>query len=496
MALRGRIWTLRRETVALAVLAGAAAILLTWSGLRELQADSFRLLYTGRWIAQHGLPHREVFTIAGGGHAYVDQQWLAELLTFEVWRAGGYEAVVALSALVFGLGYGVLAVLLRRRASLPVVTAAVSIAILGGLSVTFVRAQLFALPLFVLLLWLCLNDSRRARFSWQILLAVPLLALWANLHGSVLIGAAAASVYFAYRAVALGRSSRHDGLAYLALAAAAALMPLATPYGLHALAYYREMLGNPVVARADIEWDPPQFPALSFFQFLLPLLVASASTLAALLRGRRPPAPLLIAVALCAAAGAIAMRNDIWLAIAAAAVFAETAPAWIPTAAPSTVFRSAIAALAVGLGGAVVAVVATRSGAAYESHAPLRELAAARTYLADHRCAEVLADNTSASALLWLDPSAAGRVAFDGELEAYPQRALTDWVTFQSATSADWIDATRDYQLLIGTRADHPALARRLAELRGAAVVHADSRGIAVAVPGPQPSGNCEVQHA
>lgn len=491
-----RALTLRWEAVALAVLAGAAAVLLSWSGLRELQADSFRLLYTGRWIAQHGLPHREVFTTAAGSHMYVDQQWLAELLSYEVWRIGGYVALVGLSAGLFALGYGLLAAMLRRRASSAVVIAALSIAILGALSLTFVRAQLFVPPLFVSLLWLCLHDSGRQRLSWPVLLVLPLLALWANLHGSVLIGAAIASAYFAWRGLALVRSSRGSAIAYLALAVAAFLTPLATPYGLHVLNYYREMLGNPAVARADIEWDPPQFPALSFFQFVLPLTLACASSLAALLKGRRPRSLLVIAVAISAVASAVAMRNDIWMAIAAAALFADTAPTWIRTASPSFIFRTGIVASALVVAAVVVALTVSRSDGAYEAHAPVRALAATAAYLADHPCAAVLADNTSASALLWLDPAAAGRVGFDGELEAYPQHALSEWVDYQSATGAGWVSTTRHYELLIGSRYDHPALTRRLAHMPGASILEADSRGIAVALPRRQAGGACEVQHA
>ena len=39
-----------------AAFAGAAAVAATWLGFKELQPDSYRLLYTGRWIAQQRHP--------------------------------------------------------------------------------------------------------------------------------------------------------------------------------------------------------------------------------------------------------------------------------------------------------------------------------------------------------------------------------------------------------------------------------------------------------
>ena len=60
------------------------------------------------------------------------------------------------------------------------------------------------------------------------------------------------------------------------------------------------------VALADIEWDPPMFPALSFFQFVVPLIFAAAALVPAMMRGFRPSRALVIAIALTAVAGAVA----------------------------------------------------------------------------------------------------------------------------------------------------------------------------------------------
>jgi hypothetical protein len=246
------------------------------------------------------------------------------------------------------------------------------------------------------------------------------------------------------------------------------------------LAYYHAMIGNHAVGLADIEWDPPVFPALSFFQFAIPLVLAGCATVAVLTRGRRPSGVLVVGVALSAGAASIAMRNSIWLSLAAAALIAQTAPAWLPTSEARPAFLRVLA-----FSGGLLAVLglgrlATRTDGGFTHRAPLEAIAATATYAAAHPCARVLGDNDSASALLWLEPSMAGRVGFDGELEAYPQPALTSWVAFQAASGSDWLAAAHGYGLLIGASAQ-PVLVRQLGSLAGGTVLARDSRGIAVA---------------
>src|SRR5947209_10409516 len=132
------------STVAAAAFAGALAIYLARSGFKTLQPDTYRLLYSGRWIAQHGVPAHDAFTVAAHGRAFADQQWLAELTDYEAWRVGGYNGLALLAALLFGSGFAMLASLMRRRgASVAVTIACSSLAVFGTLGLTFIRAQLF-----------------------------------------------------------------------------------------------------------------------------------------------------------------------------------------------------------------------------------------------------------------------------------------------------------------------------------------------------------------
>jgi hypothetical protein len=456
----------------------------SWLGFQELQADSYRLLYQGRWIAQHGLPYHEPFGLAAGNRPFADQQWLAELIHYGVWRLGGIDAVVLLSVLVFSLTFMLLFALVRRRGgSIVVAICCVTIALFGTLTSNFVRAQTLALPLFVALLWLCLEDGDgdRPRAS---LLVIPLLVLWANIHGSVMLAIGIAIACFGYRAIRAARAGdRRTSIAYGCLAFAALLTPLATPYGTHVLVYYREMLGNPALQPADVEVHPPTYHLFSFVQYLLPLALACGSAIAASARSRRPSMLVVLPVALTAAAAGAEMRNIVWLGIAAALLIAETAKEWIPSSPLARVSRLGLGAGTATLVAVAVSNFSSSAASAFEARVPLRAIAATASYAAAHPCVRVLADDLSASAMLWLDPAMTHRVGFDGELEAYPEASLERWTNFEAGLPGGWSKTVRDYQVLVSS-SNAPPLLRRLRELRHAGTLANSSRGVAVIRPG------------
>src|SRR5436189_92219 len=82
---------------------------------RYLFADSYYDLYAGRYIVQHGIPHHNVVTAVAHGASWIDQQWLAHVLYYAAWAAGGYPAVAVLSSLVLTSSFAVLALAMRSR---------------------------------------------------------------------------------------------------------------------------------------------------------------------------------------------------------------------------------------------------------------------------------------------------------------------------------------------------------------------------------------------
>jgi hypothetical protein len=300
---------------------GSAVAVLVFSTValtnsRVLLSDSYIGLYAGRFIAQHGLPHTDALTIAGHGRMWVDQQWLAHLSSYELWRVGGYAAVGAVSALAIACSFLILTACLMRRGATPMRALTWSVvAFFVCQTNTIIRAQSLVYPLFALLLFILLEDRARARPSWRLAAIPAITALYANVHGSVLLAVVMIAVACGIRCAEelAHRKPRSVGI-YALVAAFSAAGVFATPYSPAELVrYYRSVLGNPVLAQAVPEWWPATFGGVSTeFVIALGLLIGVLGF--ALGRGYRPDPFLLIVTAGFAFAGTTAVRYQVWFA--------------------------------------------------------------------------------------------------------------------------------------------------------------------------------------
>ena len=155
----------------------------------------------------------------------------------------------------------------------------------------------------------------------------PVLVLWANVHGSVALGAA----LVALRGVVLAWSAiRQRDLVPRAavLVLAPWLCTLASPYALVLPGYYRRLFDNPILAHSVSEWGPSSIRDQPVFFVLLLAVLWLASRWS---RALSPFAQLVLWVT--ALAGLLALRNQVWFALAAAAVVpAAFDAAWKPAA--------------------------------------------------------------------------------------------------------------------------------------------------------------------
>ncbi len=267
--------------------------------------DSWLTLVAGRLVASSGIPHHELLTVWAHGRTWIDQQWLAQLVFYKTYSFGGVRAVLALSALLSGIAW-VLAVVLSRMRG------ASGLALLFWAPFTIVvapwawqaRAQTFALPLFVCLLALVFSDSRQR--SPRVFLALPLIALWGNLHGTAILGAGILGLHALV-------TVRRGILRAAALAGGGVLALAANPYGFGIASYYRTMTVDPPFASLVSEWKAST-PSLAVAPFYVLALVA----VVAIVRKRDELTPTELAV--CTALLVVAFdakRSITWFALAA-----------------------------------------------------------------------------------------------------------------------------------------------------------------------------------
>lgn len=412
-----------------------------------LAADSWLTLLGGREIVAHGLPHHDALAVLSHGRSWVDQQWLSQLLFYGLFQVGGFGLVVRVTDVLFLIPLALCLVEARKRGASPsrVLVVAVPALLFTG---SFVRAQVFSQLLFVLLFLLLAAESRRP--SRRIVLAFPLLALWGNLHGAVVIGAGLTAALGAVEARRwLAGSRRARALARpVALLLAPWLCVLATPYGLDVAGYYRATIGNPVLATYIPEWRSPAFLSIwgvPFFPlaFLAIFLVAR--------RARRLTPFEIAALALTLAAGLLAVRSVIWFMYASTILLPRLLEDVWPARRTSAglgrdhVFRTCAAAFAVGL----AVVLFARPMGSVEARWPDGAAAAVSRVLQQDPHARVLANEKYADWLLFRVPSTRGRIAFDGRWEILSQSQMKRAMSFIFQRGADWDSLGRGYRLLV-----------------------------------------------
>jgi hypothetical protein len=472
-------------TIAAIVSAAALALLVAVGDLRVLQADGYKAFYVGRWIAHHGIPHVNDLSAVHHGRPWVDGEWLAELIYYHVWRLGGLPLAAILSALSIAVTYMIVAALLLRRGTPAGWTVLFTgIALAGLVRWAFLRAQDLALPLFALLVAICLTDSEAERPGARLLLLPPLLVLWANVHGSVLLGVALAVSYLLWRAVSMAQTgARRAAGGCLGLACLTALAPLATPYGTGIVHYYLEFVGNPAQHVVSSEGRSPAFPGGAFFVAYVPLVLVGWVTIRALVTHRPAPGLLLAACAITGIAAAGRIGNLEWHTLVTALLIAELSRPWLPAPRPRPLLLAMGSLLALTCGLLLIATLAFRSPGAYEANTSLRATGAAANAALRHPCWLILTDNLDAAALEWHDPWLADRIAYDARAELFSPSEMTRWATFESGRSPRWASTIRGYAVLVAAVAFRPGLVERLSRIPGGVVIARERRGIAVINP-------------
>ena len=135
---------------------------------------------------------------------------------------------------------------MRRSAALAIALLLLVPACFGP--IVAIRGQLFSLPLFAVCVLLLRSETREP--SRRIWLLVPLLALWGNLHGAVLTGAAVAGAYLIFER---GRKRPGESVAVMA---ASALALCANPALWNTPAYVLGVMQNEAARQAIGLWAP------------------------------------------------------------------------------------------------------------------------------------------------------------------------------------------------------------------------------------------------
>ena len=303
----------------LAALIGFGIVLFTPAVLND--ADTYWHLAAGAWMLQHGtVPLTDPFSFTFAGKPWVAHEWLSEVMMALAYRAGGWNGLVILFGAAAAATLGCLAHYLSRWLRQP---AAAFTLTFGAMCVSpslLARPHLIALP--VLAIWTVGLLSAKERHRAPPLRLLPLMLIWANLHGSFMFGLAlvpaiaADAAFDAYRDAGQ-RDARRILLDWSLFFAAAVAATLVTPNGWHGLLYPIQLTGMKHIVSIG-EWRPMDLLTL---QPIEPALAALAFVVVS--RHVRVPVPRLLILAGLAYLAYRHGRHQMLAGIVGAAVLAE-----------------------------------------------------------------------------------------------------------------------------------------------------------------------------
>lgn len=195
------------------------------------EPDTYWHIATGKWIlANDAFPRRDAFSHTAFGHPWVDTEWLAQIILFLTFDLFGWQGLVLLCAIIVSATFVLLYSLLARELRATVALGASTVSFMFISKHFLARPHLLTFPIIVVFIALLARASEEKRIPSLWLL--PLMSLWANLHGGFTVGLAL-TAGFGIDAVMIASSAerRHTTISWLAFFVATLFASLLTPYG-------------------------------------------------------------------------------------------------------------------------------------------------------------------------------------------------------------------------------------------------------------------------
>jgi hypothetical protein len=258
-----------RAPLALWVGAGVYAVFVLAGNHLLIDPDTMWQITIGRWILDHAaVPTTDVYSFTMRGQPWISTQWLAQVAYAEAYALAGWTGPVVLASICIAATFALLARDLARQLSETATLVLVAGALAPTVPHLLARPHVLALP--VMVAWvgglIAAADRRGAPPFWLL----PLMALWANLHGGFVLGLALV-LPLALDAVlnAQGSQRRSLGLGWAAFALAALAAGCATPYGWNSLLASRKILALGEALPLIMEWRPVDFSHLGSLEICL-----------------------------------------------------------------------------------------------------------------------------------------------------------------------------------------------------------------------------------
>ena len=251
------------------VAAGVYVLLITLAPRLLSDPDTYSHIALGRWILEHHtVPTADPFSATLRGTHWVAFEWLSQTAFAIAHAIGGWTGVVALAAASVAAAFGLLTRFLLREWQPNAVLVALFAALLLVAPHILARPHVLALP--VMVVWIATLiravDTRTSP-PWLLL---PLMALWANLHGSFTFGLA---MIAPIACDALWRAAHSERLNVLRQWTLFALLAVGAaclnPYGPEMILVTFRTVALGAALTTVTEWRPQNFTHLGAFEVIM-----------------------------------------------------------------------------------------------------------------------------------------------------------------------------------------------------------------------------------
>lgn len=263
-----------RALVPLCVGAGAYLFFLYLGDTLLQDSDSFWQIKIGQWILDHrAVPTTDFYSFTRAGAPWISTSWLSQVAFAFSHAQWGWAGPVILTAVAVALAVAIFVYLLDAQIEAPRAVLFAMLALVLSIHHVLARPHILALPVMVAWVGLLMAAAdRRSAPSWHWL---PLMALWANLHGGFVLGLALIGPISLEAVEHAGKGRRlRLFVRWVLFGVGALIASCCTPYGWRTLLGATNILSLGELLSLILEWVPANFATFTSFEGALLGLIA------------------------------------------------------------------------------------------------------------------------------------------------------------------------------------------------------------------------------
>jgi hypothetical protein len=233
-------------------------VIIVADGAQFADPDLWGHIRCGQAVLEQGhIILRDTYSYSAFGQLYRNHEWLTEVLMALIYDHGGVIGLKLWKFTCAALTFGFLAAGLSETGA----SATVQLYTLMCTSVALMlelqfRPQLFTYLLFAAVLMILARHNYRG--SARVWLAIPIMALWANLHGGFVIGIGTLGIYTAVVGMQdlIAEKNLKRALRLALITLGATLVTLATPWGIRLWHEVLRPVFSPTIRTLIVDWHP------------------------------------------------------------------------------------------------------------------------------------------------------------------------------------------------------------------------------------------------